>query len=157
MSGDHRLEIEIQVPEQTLAHINLDSRVRIDFPLVGKHDITGTVRQIGQAAAGTGRLFPVIVDLESTPGLRAGMTAEVVLDLSADSALSVPVAAVRDPSGSAPSVIRVRGDKAEIVPVSVHELLDDRVVVRGPLAVGDRVVVAGHAFLLDGDSVQVAP
>ena len=157
LSGDHRLEIEIQVPEQTLAHLSPESDVRVDLPLAGKKNLKGTVRQIGQAASGTGRLFPVIVELLDSSGLRAGMTAEAVLELSAQKALAVPVAAVRDPSGERPSVIRVRDDRAEIVPVSLGELLGDQVVVEGPLAVSDQVVIASHAFLLDGDSVQVVP
>ncbi|MEZ4219973.1 MAG: efflux RND transporter periplasmic adaptor subunit [Polyangiaceae bacterium] len=157
LSGDDRLEVELQVPEQTLAQLEPAATVRVDLPLVGKRGLEATVRHIGRAASGSGRLFPVIVELDDAPGLRAGMTAEVVLGLRPSHALSLPVAAIRDPSGSSPTVLRVSADRVQVVPLTLRDLRGDSVTVEGNLQVGDRVVVAGHAFLLDGDRVQVAP
>jgi predicted ribosome-associated RNA-binding protein Tma20 len=36
-------------------------------------------------------------------------------------------------------------------------MVDGIVCVEGDLHEGDQVVVAGHAFLLDGDAVEVVP
>jgi RND family efflux transporter MFP subunit len=157
ISGDDRLELEVAVPEQTLAKLQPNTSVVVDLPIMGARGMSGVVSRIGSAAAGAGRLFPVVIDLvDPDPDARPGMTAEVALPVSAKAALSVPVAAVRDPSGTAPKVMRLEGDAVHEVPVRVFELLTDRVLVQGELRAGDRVVVAGHAFLLDGDHVAVA-
>ena len=157
ISGDDRLELEIAVPEQTLAKLRPGTEVLVDLPLMGRRGQSAVVTRIGSSTAGAGRLFPVVIDLiDPAAEARPGMTAEVALPVSAKAALSVPVAAVRDPSGTAPKVMRLHGDVVHEVPVRVLELLEDRVLVEASLQTGDRVVVAGHAFLLDGDRVVIA-
>lgn len=158
LTGTGALEVEVQVPEQTLSRLAERSPIRIDLPKMGRSNLKGSVKQLGRAASERGRLFPVIVSLdpEQAEGVLPGMTAEVVLDVQGSAELSVPVAAVRDPSGTAPSVLQLQGDRVRVVPVRVRELAGERVVVAGALKAGQRVVVAGHAFLLDGDRVAIA-
>ena len=66
---------------------------------------------------------------------------------------SVPSAAVTSPVGRGTFVFVVKDDRAQRVPVEVRRLVGDRAVVRGEVATGDRVVIAGHAGLLGEDFV----
>ena len=58
-------------------------------------------------------------------------------------------------TGGAPFVFRVRDGRAERVPIQVHGVAGQQVVVDGALRADDRVIVAGHAALLDGDAVRI--
>jgi RND family efflux transporter MFP subunit len=155
LSGEGELEIEIGVPETLLETAAVGQQVAVSLPLRG-HTVQGTVRAVGRAAVGSGRLFPLTVTLP--PGVDAppGSTANVVLERGSADALAVPLAAVLNPGGQRPAVFRVAGGRAERVAVELVGLAGERVQVRGPLAVGDEVVVAGHGSLVDGDPVEVA-
>jgi multidrug efflux pump subunit AcrA (membrane-fusion protein) len=98
-----------------------------------------------------------VVVLEDAAGVVPGITAEVELSLAAEARPAVPLAAVIDPGGSHAAVFRVSGGRVERVPVEVRELVGSRVTVEARLAPGDLVVVAGHASLVDGEAVEVAP
>ena len=65
------------------------------------------------------------------------------------------MAAVANPGGQRPFVFKVSQSRVERVFVEVRDLLGERVSLDGDLNTGDRVVVAGHARLLDGDTVEV--
>ena len=188
LSGDGRPEIEIRVPESFLAELAAGDTVDVELHFSARASgaaagraLTGTVRSVGGAAGGRGRLFPVLVDLPADAGVAPGQAAEVLVRRSSGAGLSVPLTAILNPGGSRPVVFRVDpagggdGDDGEMraveVPVVVEELAGERVAVSaagtatasGPgLAAGDRVVVAGHLGLIDGDPVlpmadQAAP
>ena len=48
----------------------------------------------------------------------------------------------------------VRDGRARHVPVEVGDIVGERIEVRGALAAGEPVVVAGHTRLADGDAVE---
>ncbi len=108
-------------------------------------------------------LFPVVVafgiDPRSTP-LRPGMLARAWFERMLHEGLILPLNAVIDPVGGAPRVYRLDDGHVRSVPVQVVAASGSRVgVVVGPearLAAGDRVVVAGHRALTDGQPVRVA-
>lgn len=157
LSGTDALEVEIEVPEAQRLALQPGAPVRVALPLVSARPVAGRVSSLGRAAARPGRLFPVVVALEASPGVVPGVTAEVELSSGAEARPAVPVAAVIDPGGSDAAVFRVVGERAQRVPIAVLELIGTRVTVEGDLAPGDAVVVAGHASLLDGEAVEVSP
>jgi len=159
-SGHGELELEVEVPESVVPHVERGVEAQVAVPFMGR-TVTGRVSSVGQAAAGPGRLFPVVVTIPEASGVVVGATAELVLALAADGALAVPVEAVVNPGGRRPAVFRlVDGDEPRVrkVGVEVGTLLGDRVVVRAAadeLAAGDLVVVGGQRGLLDGEVVDV--
>lgn len=167
LAGDGDLELEVEVPEVVMSRLaalsGRDREVDVHVPFLGR-TVRGTIDSLGRSAVGPGRLFPVVARIPAGAGLVAGATAELVLSLETDQALSVPVAAVINPGGRQPALFRVgegEGDhvKVERLDVEVGDLLGDRVTVRpledGALQAGDRVVTGGQRGLLDGETVIV--
>ena len=109
-----------------------------------------------RASIRAGRLFPVNIDLESGPGIRAGLTAQVQFDLPTERALSVPLTAVVNPGGSQPYVFVYRDGTVLRKAVQLGRLVASRVVVRGPLAVGESVVVTVR-LVIGSASLSAAP
>jgi multidrug efflux pump subunit AcrA (membrane-fusion protein) len=95
------------------------------------------------------------VGLEPGGDALPGMTATVALQVPVQPSLSVPLAAIADPTGTSPQVVTVHGETAHRVAVEVLDLHEGRVAVRGALQTGDEVVVGGHGALADGATVQV--
>jgi RND family efflux transporter MFP subunit len=155
LSGDGDVEMGVEVTEVVAPHLKIGDRVVAELPLSRGERVNGRISSVARAAVGAGRLFPVIVDLDPTPEITSGMAAEVLFDVSAPEALSVPVAAVVSPGSSRAKVFVVRDGRAREVGVELGELQGDRVLVQGDLAPGEQVVVAGHTRLADGDDVEI--
>ncbi len=177
LSGEDRLEVEIEVPESARARLRAGAEVSVSLPLVGKGSFSGVIDSIGRATVGRGRLFPVIVAIDPDTGpnpgtatdpaadsvignhasvpIVPGLTAEVTIDTGVVNTTAVPIAAVVDPGGQRPYVYRVAAGRAEQVLVDVDVLLNDAVSVRGELVPGDLIVVEGHSSLITGERVEV--
>jgi RND family efflux transporter MFP subunit len=155
LAGSGAVEVRIEAPEAVRPRVASGSPVRIELPMLDT-STTGVVDSVADAAVGPGGLFPVVVRLDASPGLVPGLTAEVVLTLSAEPQLTVPLAAVLDSGSDRPSIFRITDGKAQRVDVVPGRVLGDRIEVRAAdLAAGDRVAVVGHTALADGDIVEV--
>ncbi len=155
LSGSSRIEVRVDVPESMREGISTESRIAVNFPMSGKSGY-GTIASVADAASGAGSLFPVIVTLEPTEGVVAGMTAEVVLSVGTSAELTVPLAAVLDSGSSRASVFRVDDGVAHLIHIEPGRLVGDRLTVSGQgLSAGDSVAVVGHTALVDGDKVEV--
>lgn len=153
LSGDAGLEVEVDVPGRVAAHLNSESPASIRFPLDADTQVKGRVTSVGASAAGPGRMFPVIVALDDAP-VNPGSAAEVTFEYEAAAELTVPASAIVAPAGVDASVFRVHAGRAERVPVTLGNLSGTRVVVRGKLKAGERVVTAGYTGLVDGERVE---
>ena len=115
---------------------------------------------VAGGVAGVGNVYPIKITLDESPEvLRAGMTAEVGLitpgGAGENEGLLVPVAAFRP--GDAPqrgSVFLFDEGVVRMVPVSVLSVRDNDAVITG-VEPGSRVIVAGVAFLTDGQRVKL--
>lgn len=167
VSGEHHLEVEVALPESLALTRRVGERADVRLPFVDR-TVEGRIAEIASAAPGVGRLFPVVVSI-AADGLRAGLTAEVLVPTATGPVLTVPLRAVVDPGGGEPRVYRLvgagsdgagpdsdgSGARAERVVVTVGDILGERVVITSGLANDDTVIVSGLARLIDGASVRV--
>ncbi|MEM7582421.1 MAG: efflux RND transporter periplasmic adaptor subunit [Acidobacteriota bacterium] len=164
LSGEGPIELEVEVPEAVISRVAVGDAVELKLSALDR-SAAGRIESVGWTAAGPGRLFPVVVALDAAEQVRAGATAELVLEVATDRALSLPVEAVVNPGGRRPAVFRIQDASTEAAPkptarverltVEVGSLVGDRVIVRGDLQVGDLVVIGGQRGLLEGDRVEI--
>ena len=153
LTGDGEIELVVEVPESVVTRLSVDQPVEILLPFTGNRTISGRISTVAKAAIAAGRLFPVKVDLAAAPGLRAGLTAQLVVELAAQDTLSVPLAAVVNPGASQPYIFIYAKGRVHRKPVVLGPMINDRIVVQGAVAEGDRVVITGQSQLADGDRV----
>lgn len=154
LSGRNGLEVEVEAPESVRSRIVRGAHVAVSLPFLGT-TARGRVASVADAATATGGLFPVRVTLEPSPGLVAGVAAEVVFDLEATTSLTVPLRAVIDPGSGRPTVFRIADGRAHRVEIVPGRLIGDRLTVGGDVTAGDVVAVSGHTSLADNDPVEV--
>lgn len=154
LAGNGAIEVVVEAPESMWSRLSTGLPVTVTLPFVGL-EANGVIRRIANVSMGPGGLFPVEVAVAATPGLAAGLAAEVSLPLEPTRDLTVPLEAVLNPGSSRPAVFRIADGHAERVLVSVGQVTGDRISVVGPLADGDLVAVAGHTALADSDPVEV--
>ena len=155
LSGTGRIEIELEIPETIIARFLPGREVRLTLPFLDQRQVDGEVVHVGDAGGEAGGLFPVEIALSGAAGLRPGLTAELVMELSSEPSMVVPLAAILDPGTGRPRVFRARDGRVEPVFVEVGPLYGDRVAIAGDLDVGDEVVVTGLGSLTPGQAVEI--
>lgn len=152
-----RLEVEIEVPEQTIGKVSIGQSVEVRFPLADVQSAKGTVVSRANASSAR-RLFAVRVQLDAHSGLLAGMSAEVHIDLPGEPAVSVPVESLVNAYGQSTQIFRIRDAVAERVEVDLIGLRGSQALLRpGAIEAREKVVVGGQSTLLPGESVQEVP
>ncbi len=155
--ANRSVELHVSIPESLLGSVKPGEAVGVIFPLLEHRSIEGTVVSLGDALGDDqkGALFPVSIRLPQEVWLRSGMTAEAVFTSPLEGDFLVPVTAICNGDGKEDSLFVVRQGIARKIPVLPREILGDSVAISGALEEGEMVVVGGHAFLGDGDSVEV--
>ncbi|MGD8438968.1 MAG: efflux RND transporter periplasmic adaptor subunit [Holophagae bacterium] len=154
VAGDGAVEVIVEAPETVCQRILDGQPVTVELPFLGV-TTTGRVSDVAAAASGPGALFPVIVTVDTTEAVVAGLTANVVIGVSSGPELTVPMRAVINPGSSTPSVFRIANGVAHEVQVELGRVRGDRIAVVARLEVDDEVAVTGHTSLRSGDRVEV--
>jgi hypothetical protein len=121
----------------------------------GGEAVDGKVRMVAPTVDAATRNGIVYVDLEASPGARAGMFARGDFDLGSRPGLTLPQTAVLLRDGFS-FVFRLDGErKVAMTKVSTGRRVGDRVEIVSGLDASARVVASGVGFLADGDIVRV--
>jgi RND family efflux transporter MFP subunit len=155
LSAAGELEVELAIPESLIDRFAPGLEVMLSMSFLDERQVPGEVTHVGDSGGVPGGLFPVEIRLSDEPGLRPGMTVELILPIRAKSGLAVPLAAILDPGTGRPRVFRVSADTVEPVFVTVGQLFGDLVEVKGLLQPGDQVVITGVSSLTPGQHVEV--
>lgn len=148
-----RLEWRGEVPQADLPQIKTGQTVQLS--LAGGTPLTGKVRALAPTVNPATRLGLVYVDLPAGSPAQAGMFASGRIELGRVAAQTVPQSAVLLREGFHLAYVVGADQRLRAVKVQVGRREGDRIEVRSGLSPDDRVVVAGGAFLSDGDVVRV--
>lgn len=159
--GEH-LEVALDIPEVYINDVRRGDEVSISVAAANAEALRGVVFEVGIPMAGGGS-FPVSVRLAGTPeGVRAGMAAEVTLELEhgdGPSAIRVPLTAVgEDRDGRFVFVITDEADGEGTVsrtPVTIGAIEADQLQILSGVSAGAKVVTAGVSRIQDGLRVRV--
>lgn len=157
-------EVKISVPEAYIAQVKVGDSVSVKFDAIPDTLFEATVTEVGVSAE-AGTAFPVTVKMQKKiERLRAGMAAEVVLNLTNGNqgreVIYVPSHAVSEDASGRFVFIVVNSEEAGVgivkrMPVELGELTSSGMEILSGLSTGDRVITAGVTFLADGQRVRL--
>lgn len=155
LSSPDGREVEVRIPAFLLNQVSLGQLMPVwSVQTRGAVPVTGSVTEIAQAGSVRGELHPVLVSLPENT-LEPGEPVEVGIVPNVQGEISVPVLAVMQATGGN-SIFRITDGYAQRVPVTVHRIIGEQVVVSSEsLEQGDQVVYAGLTRLADGDAVEI--
>ena len=149
------LEVEISVPENKLAEVEIGRRATVSF-WANAAEVTGVVREVSPIADAAARTYRVRISLPNPPaGLQLGMTASAALSETATNLAGtskLPLSAIYQ-TGSTPQVWVVENGAVNLREVTVERFGDNEVFVRG-LKQDELVVTAGVHKLRAGQNVR---
>ena len=166
LQGSDGLEVETRVPETMVRMLKQGDSAQVSFPTLKGVEVAATITQIG-ARSESGNAFPMTLRLApSDADIRPGISAELKIGLRKGQPNServlIPTSAVDlrffktiDSLEAKVFVYDAMTSKLRLVKVKVEDIRDNELEVSGGLKLGDHVVVAGVAFLNEGQHVKL--
>lgn len=153
MSTD-QMEVTVQVPESRYSGVRVGSPARVFLPSLNGRELRGRVSAVIPSAEPEGRSFPVKVTIPGSPGIAAGMTAEVVFgEWAAAMATMVPKDAVVVQGDRKFLFVIEKGSTVGMRPVRTGSGDGEWIQVDSVRA-GENVIVRGNERLKAGQPVK---
>lgn len=151
-------EVRINVPENALGQLRLDTPAKIGFWALPDVQATGHVREIAPMADPVTKTYKVCVLIDNLPEqARLGMTAKVsfTTEQSAEAGLLLPAAAIYQVTDK-PQVWVLRNNHVQLVDIAIGGYTGNNVSITSGLQKGDIVVTAGLSKLAPNQEVRLA-
>ncbi len=151
------LKVIVNVNETEYPKVKRGMPVTVKFDTYGEETFQGQVYLIHPTVDATSRTFQVEVAITNrSDKVRTGMFARVNFNYGTSTSVVVPDRAVQKQVGSGVRYVWVyQGGEVEMREVELGQRLEDRYEVKGGLAAGSQVVIAGASRLQDGAKVQL--
>ncbi len=167
LQGSDGLEVETRVPETMVGKLKQGSAAQVSFPTLEGAEVAAMITQIG-ARSESGNAFPMTLRLNPTEAdIRPGITAEVKVGITRGDTpngdrVLIPTSAVDlrffETIGASEAKVFVVDNETntlKLVTVTVEDVRENELEVGEGLNAGDRLVVAGVAFLNEGQQVKL--
>ncbi len=150
----------VALPDRDRVRVTLGDRAGVLLAALPERHFPGRVTRLGALADPVTGTFPVEITLDDPTGLPAGLTGRAeILPGEGAPVVRIPAEALLEANGGEGSVLVLErsGDRARRRTVPLAAVTSRGVLVAGALAVGERVVVEGGAWVVDGQAVRVLP
>ncbi len=171
LQGENSLKARVLVPETLIREVSYGQPVDVEFPTLPDTVQKGVVSEVGFQVS-TGNAYPVRIDLlENNDQLLPGMTAKVSFlfgDAQSEQPVYlIPLSAIDIRSASSDKaktadnepipifVFNPETSTAERRMVKTRDIRRNKLEVVEGLKAGEKVIIAGVAFLQDGQKVQL--
>lgn len=148
-------EVRFAVPEQEIARIGSESRIRFSVAALGDRTFEAGAPEKGIEADPVAHTYDVRAAVSNPDGeLLPGMVCRVTVTAAeAASEIVLPVSAVRQSGDGQRFVWKVVGDSVVRTPVTVGRFVASGVTVASGVAAGDRIVTEGVQKIGAGSKV----
>lgn len=154
------LKVMTNVPENYASRVSKGSKVLVKIPDLGT-TYNSTISFLSASIDPSNRSFITEAALPRDANIKPKMIATVgILDYDAPNAISIPVNVVQsDESGKYVFVLEsaASGQVARRRVITLGQVQNERVEVKGGLLAGDKLISAGFQGLYDGQQVTIAP
>lgn len=149
------VKVRFPVPEQEIASLGTDSRVRIAVPALGERVFPAGKIEKGAQANPAAHTYDVRAWLDNPRGeLMPGMVCRVeVSPAEAVKEIALPLRAVQQAGDGSRFVWTVRGDSVVRTAVATGRLVGNGIVIADGIAAGDRIVTDGMHKIGEGTKV----
>lgn len=152
LESDGRLQVETSVPEALVLQVHPGDTLAVHIPVAGL-DLQGKVAEIGPAADPLSRTATVKLDIGSSPLLRSGQFARVIIPGKEKVSLFVPSTAIRT-FGQMEQVFVIEGNKAHLRLVRTGAVIGAETEILAGLDQGEVIAVTNISHLVDEQPVR---
>jgi len=149
----------VGVSDRDFLGMQLGTKARIALDAAPGDVLRGVVSRLPTLASPLTGTFEVEIDIDDERAARlpAGLVVRVEIERFFEATATVPIASLTDADGDRGAVYVVSDSRARRVPVRVHAVTGDVVLLASGAEDADHVVAAGATQLVDGALVRVLP
>ena len=151
IENPQNLQVVAAIPESLILKIKVGDAVPVSIPAAGFSSIC-KVAEVSPAADPLSRTAPIKLSLPSSPDIRSGQFARILLPQNSQNALFIPRSALL-PYGQMERIFIVKDGRAGLRLVRTGAVEGDRVEILAGLSPGDEVVITGTKGLTDGQPI----
>lgn len=162
LNTDKNFEVKIFVPEAVISKLSIGQEADVAIDAIGNEDISGVIKETGNASTGFGTTYPVVLSLKgNNEKIKSGMTASVNIKIDNSivvDSIVVPVKAVqKDSKGNYVFTAENINSKYVLKKkyVTTDSVSDDGIQISKGLRDGEFVLVAGIRFAIEGEQVNI--
>ncbi|MCW8893129.1 MAG: efflux RND transporter periplasmic adaptor subunit, partial [Deltaproteobacteria bacterium] len=148
-----KLKVIAEVPEKDIRFLSVGQSVEIILATINSAEpdsLTGKIDFIAFSANPATRTYRTKINIDNPGNLRPGMIVRArFIRQEMDQVITAPLFAVMDRDGKKLVYVAENGI-ARMVPVTIGDSIDQRVVIREGLTPGQRLIVKGQQLLVDG-------
>jgi len=165
LQDNSSLEVVVQVPERDIVARNKNSfSLKVYFETVPGREFPATIKEFSTEADPNTQTYEVVLgidtpdDINLLPGMSASVVAIKKSTAQEQAKIYVPITSVfKDPAGKDKQYVWLvkKGSSVSKQVVSVGEMANSKIEISSGLMVGQRIVVAGVHYLVEGQKVKL--
>lgn len=153
--SNDKLIIKFAINENELQNFVLEQKAKISFDALVGQEYTGTIQKISPSANIQTKTFQVEIELANKQNqIRPGITARIELQIVKQGKhILIPLSTIVEGSKGKLVYLNNNGIAQEML-IQIGENIDDKVVVKTGLKIGDQLIIQGQQFLNNKDKIN---
>ncbi len=149
--------VRLSVSDVDVVQLQLNDKALVQLDAYAGQTFKGTIREIAGRSDALSQTFEVDVLLEKAPKLYSGLIAHTrITPAHTTSLVAVPWSALMEANGSHASVYVLNAQSHAVLRnVTLLYLEDDNAMVSHGLAEGEKIVVQGGPYIIDGAHISI--
>ncbi|MEA1985891.1 MAG: efflux RND transporter periplasmic adaptor subunit [Candidatus Marinimicrobia bacterium] len=150
----NKLKINLSVSAKKIKNISLNSEVKIESNNASNEIATGKVVFVGKTNSPSGG-YPVRIEINnSNRKLLAGESIKVKISESKKKAITIPGKSIDKKEGHWTAYV-IQDRKAKLQQIQIYGNIDNKVIIKNGLNVGDTIIVRGQNYCESGSFVKI--
>lgn len=155
---DKAMVIRVNLTDKDIIHVDLGNQAKVKFDAYGDETFEGIIREIASIADPYTNTYEVEIEVISAgKKLFSGFIGTVEIESAAKTALfEIPVDALIKADAKQGEVFLVQNGKALKVPIEIHRIRGNQLLVSKGLKAADEVIVSSVGYIEEEETVLIS-
>ncbi len=157
-SKDKAMVIRVNLTDKDIIHVNLGDKASVKFDAHGATTFDGTIREIASIADPYTNTYEVEIEVDpQDKKLLSGFIGTVEIEAPAEAALiEIPIDALIKADAKRGEIFLAEDGKAKKVPIEIHRIRGDRLLVSKGLKAEDEVIISSVGYIEEHEAILIS-
>ena len=157
-SKDKAMVIRVNLTDKDIIHVNLGDKADVNFDAYASTVFDGTIREIASIADPYTNTYEVEIEVDPQgKKLLSGFIGTVEIESPAKAALiEIPIDALIKADAKRGEIFLAEDGKAKKVPIEIHRIRGDRLLVSKGLKAEDEVIISSVGYIEEHEAILIS-